>query len=195
VTADVRNVLAGVSALGTSGFELAWVADTPGAVLPTDAVTALDTSFQSVGIVTADGVTGSNSIASTDIDAYGSFQPVRTLITGEVRTFAFTGEETNPVTLALKSRQKLADVTATAGGEVAITEGPARDTLYALVFHAIDGLNVIRKVVPSVRVTALSDEQIAKAANVAYGFTCTAYPDTNGVTVYSYYLLNGFGAS
>jgi len=194
VTADVRNILAGVSALG-DGFELAWFADTPGAVLPTDASTALDTSFKSAGFVTADGLTESTSINTTDLDAYGTFQPVRTLVTGEVRTFAVNAMETNPVTLAIKSRQKLSAVTATAGGSVDITEGPARDALYAAVFHAVDGANVVRKVVPNIRLTSLGDEQIAKAAGLAYAFTFTAYPDTNGVTVYSYYLLNGFGAS
>lgn len=194
MTADIRNVLAGVSALGNN-FELAWFADA-GTTLPTDATTALDAAFKSIGLVTSDGVSGGINISTNEIDAYGAFGPVRTLITSEIRDFTVTGEETNPVTLAIKSRQKLSAVTASSSGVVNITEGPQRDVLYAAVFHAVDGANVIRKVLPSVRLTAIaSPEQISKANNIAYGFTFTAYPDTNGVSVYSYYLLNGFGAS
>lgn len=191
MTADPRNILAGVSALG-GNFELAWFADN-GAVLPTDATTALDAAFESLGIVTADGVTGSATISSTDIDAYGSFSPVRTLITGETRTFKVTGEETNPISLAIKSRLAIASAPVPdTTGATAVTEGAARDVLYSAVFHAVDGANVIRKVVPSVRLTNIDDEAISKAANVAYGFTFTAYPDSNGVSVYSYYILDAF---
>lgn len=192
MTADPRNVLAGVSGLGNA-FELAWFADS-GAVLPVDATTALDAAFKSLGLVDASGITGATGVNTNEIDAFGAFSPVRTLITSEVRTFAVTGEETNPISLTIKSRQKIASApTPTAGtGAVAITEGAARDVLYAAVFHAVDGANVIRKVCPSVRLTAIADENIAKAANIGYGFTFTAYPDTNGNSVYSYYILNAF---
>lgn len=192
MAANPANILAGVSGLGNA-FELAWFADS-GAVLPTDATTALDAAFKSVGIVTADGVGQSTSTATNEIDAYGSFSPVRTLITSEVRTFTVTGEETNPITLAIKTRTKIASaVVPTVGtGAAAVTEGPARDVLYSAVFHAVDGANIIRKVCPSVRLTGLADEGIAKAANIAYGFTFTAYPDSNGNSVYSYYILDAF---
>lgn len=192
MTADPRNVLAGVSALG-GNFELAWFADA-GATLPTDATTALDPAFKSLGIVSEDGLTGSTSVSTQDIDGYGSFGPVRTLITSEARTFKITGRETNPTTLAIKTRLAIASapVPEAATGAVATTEGPARDVRYAAVFHAVDGLNVIRKVAPSVRLTGLDDESISKAANVAYGYTLSAEPDSNGVSVYSYYILDAF---
>jgi hypothetical protein len=194
VAADPRNILAGVSGLGNA-FELAFFADA-GATLPTDATAALDAGFKSVGIVTADGVGSSTSTGTNEIDGFGAFSPLRTLITSEVRTFTVTGEETNPVTLAIKSRLAIASApTPGAGtGAVAITEGAARDVLYAAVFHAVDGANVIRKVLPSVRLTGIADENIAKAANIAYGFTFTAYPDSNGNSVYSYYILDAFAS-
>jgi len=74
VTAQIKNILAGVSALGNN-FELGWFADS-GAVLPTDATTALDAAFKSVGIVSEDGLTGSTNVTTQEIDAYGSFSPV-----------------------------------------------------------------------------------------------------------------------
>lgn len=193
MTAEPKNILAGIAGLGDS-FELAWFGDA-GVVLPTTATMALDAGFKSLGIVSESGLDAATAVGTQDIDAYGSFSPVRTLITSEVRTFKITGRETNLSTLAIKSRQKLSAVTASGGGLVSITEGPARDVTYAAVFHATDGVNVVRKVVPNVRLTAIDDESIAKAANVAYGFTFTAYPDSSGNTVYSYYVLAGYGAS
>lgn len=189
MTANPNLVLAGLSGLG-SAFELAWAADA-GAALPTDATTALDTGFKSLGIVSEDGVSTSATMNSTEIGAFGTFVPVRTLITSETRTFTVTGRETNAVTLAIKSRLKLSDVTVdTTKGSASITVGPARDTEYSMVFHAVDGQNVIRKVLPSVRLTGIADEAVAFSANINYGFTFTAYPDSNGNSVYEYYILN-----
>lgn len=190
---DTRNVLAGLGGLGNS-FELAWFSDQP-ATLPTDATTALNASFKSLGYVTEAGLNKQSNTQSTDINAYGSFSPIRTLITEEVRDFTVVGRETNLVSLAIASRQKLSAITATGAGAVTVTEGPARDVLYAAVFHATDGVNIIRHVVPSVRLIQENPEAIQKAANIEWGFTLRAYPDSSGVSVYSYYMLAGYGAS
>lgn len=193
MTAEPKNILAGLGGLGNA-FELAWFGDA-GVTLPTTAAMALDAGFHSLGIVHENGLTQSVAVNTQDIPAYGSFSPVRTLITEEIRTFKITGRETNLATLAIKSRQKLSAVTASGAGLVSITEGAARDVLYSAVFHAVDGVNVVRKVVPSIRVTGIDDEAISKAANMEYGFQMTAYPDSTGVSVYSYYILAGYGAS
>jgi hypothetical protein len=192
---NTKNVLAGIGGLGDS-YELAWFADaTSTLVLPTDATTALAAGFKSMGYVDENGLQIAVATSSNDIKAYGSFSPIRTLITDETRDFTITGSETNLVTLAIQSRQTLASVTATGGGAVTTTQGPARDVIYSAVFHATDGVNVIRKVVPNIRLISEANEQIAKAQNVAYGFTFRAYPDSTGVTVYNYMLLAGYGAS
>jgi hypothetical protein len=193
MTAEPKNVLAGIAGLGNP-FELAWVGDA-GVALPTTATVALDAGFKSMGIVSELGADGATNVVTQEMDAYGAFSPIRTLITSEVRTFKLVGRETNLATLALKSRQKLSSVSADGTGHVSITEGAARDVLYSLVIHAVDGVNVVRKVMPSVRVTAIDNEQIAKAQNLAYGLTFTAYPDSSGNSVYSYYVLAGYGAS
>jgi hypothetical protein len=190
---DTRNVLAGLGGLGNS-FELAWFSDLP-ATVPTDATTALNAGFKSLGYVAESGLQEQAQIQSNDIEAYGSFSPIRTLITSEVRDFTVVGRETNLVSLAISSRQKLSAVTAAGTGAVNITQGPARDVLYAAVFHATDGVNIIRKVVPNVRLVNENPEAIAKAANIEWGFTLRAYPDSAGNTVYSYYMLAGYGAS
>lgn len=193
MTANPQNILAGIAGLGDA-FELAWFADSPASSLPTDTSTALSSAFKSAGIVDASGVDEAINISTTDITSFGSFSPTRTLVTSEVHTFKLVFQETNPVVLALKSRQSLASVSPT-GGKLSLTEGPARDTLVAAVFHAVDGNNVVRKVVPSMRLTARDDEQIQFASGLVYGLTFTAYPDAAGNTIYTYYDIAGWTAS
>lgn len=183
--ASPDNVLAGLA--GAAGaFSLCWVADASTVVPPTDATTALDSSLIDIGIVTTDGATVATNINSTDIDAFGSFQPVRTLIQNEIITVAFTAQETNKVTAAIKTRQALTALTVTTGGKLALTRGPGRDAHYAIVLDALDGTNHIRKFYPSARLTNLGDQQIGFGAAIVYPFTFTAYPDDTGITEYEY---------
>jgi hypothetical protein len=169
-----------------------WIADAATAVLPTDSTTALDVSFKSVGLVTTDGATIGTAISSNDVPSFGSYSPSRTIITSEIQTVRFVAQETNKVTQAIKTRQALSAVTVTTGA-MATTRGAARDALYAIVVDAIDTLatNHKRKVYPSVRLTALGDEQIGFAAASEYDFTFTAYHDASGNTEYEYVKITG----
>lgn len=183
--ASPSNVLAGLA--GSAGaFSLCWVADAGSLVAPTDATTALDASFVDIGIVTTDGGTVGTNIQSTDIPAFGSFQPVRTLIQQEIITVAFTAQETNKVVAAIKTRQALSAVTVATGGVLNLTRGPGRDAHYGIVLDALDGTNHIRKFYPSARLTTLGDQQIGFGAAIVYPFTFTAYPDADGNTEYEY---------
>jgi hypothetical protein len=185
VAASPANVLAGLA--GSAGaFSLAWVGDSADAVPPTDGTTALDSSFVDLGIVTQDGATTGTNITSTDILAFGSYQPVRSLIQGEEITVHFVAQETNAVTAAIKTRQALSAVVVTTGHKLALTRGPGRDTKYALVIDALDGTNHIRKFYPAARLTALGDQQVGFGAAIVYDFTFTAYPDDDGVSEYEY---------
>lgn len=183
--ASPSNVLAGLA--GSAGaFSLCFIGDADTAVAPTDATTALDASMVDLGIVTTDGATTSTNIQSTDIPAFGSYQPVRTLIQQEVITVAFTAQETNKVVAAIKTRQALDAITVTTGNKLALTRGPGRDAHYAICLDALDGSNHIRKFYPSARLTGLGDQQIGFGAAIVYPFTFTAYPDDNGNTEYEY---------
>lgn len=187
VAASPANVLAGLA--GAAGaFSLCWVADSGSAVAPADGTTALDSSFVDLGIVTTDGATTSTNITSTDINGFGSYQPVRTLIQSEVLTVHFVAQETNKVTAAVKTRQALSAVTVATGHKIALTRGPGRDAHYALVLDALDGSNHIRKFYPSARLTALGDQQIGFGAAIVYDFTFTAYPDNSGNSEYEWIL-------
>lgn len=183
--ASPANVLAGLA--GSAGaFSLCWVAPAATVVPPTDASTALDSSLVDFGIVTPDGATTATNMTSTDIPAFGSYQPVRTLIQSEVITVHFVAQETNKVTAAVKTRQALSAVTVTTGNKMALTRGPGRDEVYALVLDALDGTNHIRKFYPAARLTALGDQQIGFGAAIVYDFTFTAYPDDSGVSEYEF---------
>jgi hypothetical protein len=183
-------VLAGVAG-AASPFDLLWVADATGAVLPTTATAALDTTFKPMGLVTQDGANVSTDVNTEDISAFGSFNPVRTLITSEKRTVKVTALETNKITAAIRARLGLTGVTVTTGA-FPLTLGPGRDALYALCIDMADGSsNRQRRVLPSVRLTALDDQQISYGNPVQYGFTFTAYPDSSGVSIYEYDVVTG----
>lgn len=183
-------VLAGVAG-AASPFDLLWVADASGAILPTNATTALDASFKALGLVTQDGASISTDVNTEDVAAFGSFNPVRTLITSEKRTVKVTALETNKVTAAIRTRQALTGITVTTGA-MTLTVGPARDALYSLVVDMADGTaNRQRRVLPSVRLTALDDQAVSYGNPVEYGFTFTAYPDSSGVSIYEYNVVTG----
>jgi hypothetical protein len=177
-------VLAAIAG-GATAVELAWVADSSGATLPTDPSTALDSGFKTMGYVTPDGGTVSTAIATTDIPVFGSTSPVRTLVTSEVLTIVVTALETNLVTEALNTRQALSAVTASSH-VLSTTRGASRDATYALVLDSKDGSNLIRKVYPLARVTAIGDAQLSYNAPIQSQFTFTAYCDSSGNSEYRY---------
>lgn len=184
MAANQAYLLAGLSGPSASR-DLVWVADAAGAVPPTDSTTALDLSFTSIGLVTPDGASTSTNVSSNDIPSFGSYSPSRTLISAEIITVKFTAQETNKLTAAIKSRKALTGVTVTSGA-MALTRGPARDALYAIVVDALDGSNHVRKFYPQARLTSIDDQTVAFAEGIFYGFTFTCYPDSTGVTEYEY---------
>ena len=189
MTANPSNIFAGLSGSPTPN-ELMWIADAASAVLPTDATTALDASFSSIGLVTTDGATTSTNISANDVQSYGTYSPSRTIVSQEVISVAFTAQETNKVTAAIKARQAVGSVTVTSGA-FATTRGPARDALYALVVDAVDGANHVRKVYPNVRLTNLGDDQVGFANPRQYPFGFTAYTDDSGNSEYEYTKIVG----
>jgi hypothetical protein len=190
MTANNAFLLAGLAGGGSDTRDLVWVADAATAVLPTDSTTALDAGFSSIGLVTPDGATTSTAVTANDIPSFGTYSPSRTLISAEVISLGFTAQETNKVTAAIKTRKALTGITVTTGA-MALTRGPARDALYALVVDTVDGANHSRKVYPSSRLTAFGDQQVAFAQGVFYGFTFTCYPDASGNTEYEYVKITG----
>jgi hypothetical protein len=189
MAATPANVLAAIAG-GATAVELCWVADESGAVLPTTPSVALDTTFKSLGYVTPDGGTVNTSIAQTDVPGFGTTSPIRTLITQETITIAFTALETNKITEALDTRQALSDITVTAS-VMSTTRGASRDALYSFILDAKDGTNLIRKVYPKVRVTNIGDTVVGYNGVIQHPYTLTAYADDSGNSEYRYTLVTG----
>lgn len=165
-----------------------------GTTLPTDATTALAAAYLDAGWVAETGADIAYASEAVDIEGYGSLQPARTILTKETLTVKLNFRETNIVSQAVYRRLPVSGVgspTVTAAtGALNVTDGPSRSIKYVGVLHTIDGANVVRKVFPNLRPTSRDNEQISKAANMAYGVTFTAEPDGSGISQYTYFILN-----
>lgn len=187
-----KLVLAGIS--GQTGTpSLAWFGPdlTP---LPTDAATALNAGFLDLGIVEETGAVITPTPTTVEIDGYGMFSAARVITTKESLNFKIIGRETNAVSLNLYNRLPLTGTGTTVvtpvTGVASVNQGPARSIRYTCVLDATDGPNKVRKVFPSVELTGKDPETISRAANLAYGMMFSAYPDANGVAMYTYYVLD-----
>jgi hypothetical protein len=83
------------------------------------ALQTLDEAYLPVGLVTPDGYTFGGDTTTEDVEALGYTAPVRTDITGQTRTVAFTALETyKKALLELAYGLDLSGVTQSAGGEI-----------------------------------------------------------------------------
>lgn len=189
MSGNADNILAGIEAGGTAGNSLAWFAVT-GSTAPTTATAAPAAAFKDAGWCSQDGLTAAASEASTDIPAYGTFAPVRTITTSSKRTFAVTFLESNPISLAVYHRKSLTAISPDTSGAFDFTEGEASTQRYSAVFDMVDGANHIRAYCPSVGVTDRGDLVIRGGQVVSYPVTLTAFPGSDGVAVHWFYVVN-----
>lgn len=190
MASNSASVLATVAAGGAGGTSVAFFAPT-GTALPTTTAASLNAAFKDVGYVDASGLSQKLSETSKEIYALGTQVPVRTLITQSKSEFDFTMLETNAFSMSIYYRYPLTGgtaITVGAGGTIATTIGPARVQSYAAVFDIVDGVNAIRTVCPSVQVTGRGDINYVEGEPVDWPVTLTAYPDSTGVSTYTYIL-------
>lgn len=154
-----------------------------GTTLPTDAETALDAAFESVGYISEDGVSWSYGVAQ-EYRAWG----------GDI--VYQEGEDTAQFTMieslneqAAKAYYGDAAITSTTGG-YSISVGDPDLTSKAWVFEMIlRGGGLRRIVIPSAAVTEHSDVDYADDNLVAYGVTLTAERDETGKFHHEYVKL------
>jgi hypothetical protein len=182
-------ILAGINGGGDAGNSLAYFGPTS-ATAPTNATDDPATGFLDAGWCSNDGLTISVSESSTDIPAFGTFAPVRTIVTESTQTFGVTFLESNAVSLAVYHRKALGALTASAAGAIDFATGQASTQNYSAVFDMVDGENFLRAYVPKVQVTDRGDIQIRGGEAVSYPVTLTAYPDGDGNSIYWFYVLN-----
>lgn len=174
---NAKNVAIGKPKVGGAVFTAP--SDT---VVPTDATTALDEAYKTLGYVSADGVTNAISTETETIVAWGGDE-VLVDQTGRTETFQLQFIETNEETLKLFYGAD--NVTVEANSIAVLHNNTAREAA-PFVFETLLGDRVKRIVVPRAVVSETEDVVHTNGEPVSYGVTLTALADAAGNTAYEY---------
>lgn len=160
-----------------------------GTTLPTDATTELDSAFASLGYVSEDGVTNSNSMESENIKAWGG-DIVYTSETEKTDTFTFKLiEALNPE--VLKSVYGSSNVSGDLTTGITVKANSKPQEAFSWVIDSILRNGVLKRVViPSAKVTEVGDIVSKDNELLGYETTLTAVPDLDGQTHYEYIIAD-----
>lgn len=163
-----------------------------GTKLPADAVSALDQAFKTLGYVSEDGVTNSNSPETSDTKAWGG-AVVLSAQTSRADTFKVKLiEALNSEVLKLSYGDDRVTGTVETGLTVKAGPGDTEESTY-VVDMILKGGALKRIVIPDAALTALGDIVYKDGEPVGYEVTLTAYPDESGMTHYEYIKGGGEG--
>ena len=156
-----------------------------GTTLPTDATTALDAAFVSLGYVSEDGLSNNNELSVEATKAWGGNIVLRSL-TEMNDEFSLTLIETKNVDV-LKAVYGDANVTVDANNNVTVNV-IAEDPVEAVwVFElALRGGIARRIVIPDGAITSRDEITYNDSDPVGYGITISAYPDASAKTHVEY---------
>lgn len=163
-----------------------------GTALPTDAKTALNEAFKSLGYCGEEGLTNANSPESDSLKAWGG-ETVLTYQKSKKDTFAFNLiEAKNPE--VLKAVYGDANVTGDLTTGITVkANSDEHERCSWVVDMVLKGGTVKRIVIPCAAVTEVGEIVYKDDGAVGYATTITAEPDTTGNTHYEY-LLGGESA-
>jgi hypothetical protein len=183
MTSNAQLALVGASGVG-------YTADT-GTAAPTG-FTALPAAWNDMGYISQDGMTAAVSEERQSWTPWGALSPIRTQVTSSTKTFAVTCWETNKTVMSLYYKlpqSVMAPDSSTGIISFAENDKPSPDRR-AFVFDIMDGsTNLIRLYIPLGEVTEKGDVVYKSDDLVGYPITISAYPGTDGVSVYRSYKL------
>lgn len=177
---NVKNVTAAKPATGGAIHRASL-----GTVLPTDATSELSNEYVSLGYISEDGLTNSNSIETDETKAWGG-DVVLTSKTGQKDTFSATLIEALNIEV-LKTIYGNENVNEDAGnGLISIKANSKELEGGTYIVDMIMKDNTLKRVViPHGQVTEIGDI-IYSSEVVGYEITITALPDEEGNTHYEY---------
>ncbi len=158
-----------------------------GTTLPTDATTALDAAFKSLGYISEDGVTEAHSLTSETVKDYGK-TAVLIIDGGDDTTLEFTPlEYTNPeVQKNLFGTDNVAVDEDGALQGVKVSDDSKEVKPYVLE-HVLSNGIIERDVVPRGKVTNIDTNTYSAGAALGPKVTVTPLADDNGVKIYKYF--------
>lgn len=159
-----------------------WSAAT-GSTLPTDASTALDAAFSSLGYVSDAGVTRKINRSSNVVNAWGG-DVVAVLSSKKTETFKFKLIEPNNIgVLGLVFGEATGDLT----NGITVKSKADISTPRSFVISTILANNVHQRIViPSAVVTDIGDIVYKDDDIIGFDLTITAIADASGNTAYEY---------
>lgn len=156
-----------------------------GTAIPTDAKTALDKAFKSLGYISDDGVKNENKLDTNDVKAWGG-NTVTSLLKEKTDKFKATLIEALNVDV-LKTVFGDSNVTGTLADKVTIKANSTEveDGIY-IIETVLKGGYLKRIVIPVGQISDVGEVEYKDDAVIGYEVTITAKPDGSENTHYEY---------
>lgn len=180
MTQDAKNVSTAKPKVGGAIYSAPL-----GTALPKDAVTTLAVTFKSLGYISEDGMTNSNSPSSDNIKAWGG-DTVANVQTEKEDTFSSTLIEATNVDV-LKEVYGDSNVSGDLATGITIKANSTELQEHVIVVDMVLKGGILKRVVlPSAKVSEIGDITYGDSDAIGYETTWTAMPDTDGNTHYEY---------